>query len=98
HAADGHAGRGPPISSRVMTGKHRKRVERVGGYTTVVVGTDGSETSFRAVERAAALARDADALLVIACAYVPERPDPHAQDLLGDEAYQVTGSAPADDT
>jgi nucleotide-binding universal stress UspA family protein len=64
----------------------------------VVVGTDGSETSFRAVERAAALARDADALLVIACAYVPERPDPHTQDVLGDEAYQVTGSAPADDT
>lgn len=70
----------------------------MGGYTTVVVGTDGSDTSFRAVERAAALARDADATLVIACAYVPERPDPHAQDVLGDEAYQVTGSAPADDT
>jgi len=70
----------------------------MGGYRTVVVGTDGSETSFRAVERAAELARDADALLVIACAYVPERPDPHAQDVLGDEAYQVTGSAPADDT
>ena len=69
-----------------------------GGYTTVVVGTDGSETSFRAVERAATLARDADALLVIACAYVPERPDPHTQDVLGSEAYQVTGSAPADDT
>src|SRR5689334_4596278 len=75
-----------------------ERVKRVGGYTTVVVGTDGSETSFRAVERAAALARDADALLVIACAYVPERPDPHTQDVLGSEAYQVTGSAPADDT
>jgi nucleotide-binding universal stress UspA family protein len=70
----------------------------MGGYATVVVGTDGSETSFRAVERAAELARDAGALLVIACAYVPERPDPHAQDVLGDEAYQVTGSAPADDT
>jgi len=70
----------------------------MGGYTTVVVGTDGSETSFRAVERAATLARDAGAQLVIACAYVPERPDPHTQDVLGDEAYQVTGSAPADDT
>ena len=70
----------------------------MGGYGTVVVGTDGSETSFRAVERAAELARDAGALLVIACAYVPERPDPHTQDVLGDEAYQVTGSAPADDT
>jgi nucleotide-binding universal stress UspA family protein len=70
----------------------------MGGYSTVVVGTDGSETSFRAVDRAAELARDAGALLVIACAYVPERPDPHTQDVLGDEAYQVTGSAPADDT
>ncbi|HVU92431.1 MAG TPA: universal stress protein [Jatrophihabitans sp.] len=70
----------------------------MGGYSTVVVGTDGSETSFRAVERAAVLARDAGALLVIACAYVPERPDPRTQDVLGDEAYQVTGSAPADDT
>jgi nucleotide-binding universal stress UspA family protein len=70
----------------------------MGGYNTVVVGTDGSATSFRAVERAAELARDAGAALVIACAYVPERPDPHTQDVLGDEAYQVTGSAPADDT
>ncbi len=70
----------------------------MGGYQTIVVGTDGSETSFRAVDRAAALAADAGALLVIACAYFPERPDPHAQDVLGDEAYQVMGSAPAEDT
>jgi nucleotide-binding universal stress UspA family protein len=68
------------------------------GYRTVVVGTDGSETSFRAVERAAELARDEDAALVIACAYIPEKPDPATQDILGDEAYQVVGSAPADDT
>jgi nucleotide-binding universal stress UspA family protein len=70
----------------------------MGGYQTIVVGTDGSETSFRAVDRAAALAADEDATLVIACAYFPEKPDPHAQDVLGDEAYQVMGSAPADDT
>jgi nucleotide-binding universal stress UspA family protein len=68
------------------------------GYTTIVVGTDGSETSLRAVDRAAALAADAGATLVIACAYFPERPDPHAQDVLGADAYQVTGSAPADET
>ena len=68
------------------------------GYRTVVVGTDGSETSFRAVERAAELARDADATLVIACAYIPEKPDPATQDVLREEAYQVVGSAPADDT
>jgi nucleotide-binding universal stress UspA family protein len=70
----------------------------MGGYQTIVVGTDGSETSFRAVAPAAALAADEDATLVIACAYFPEKPDPHAQDVLGDEAYQVMGSAPADDT
>lgn len=70
----------------------------MGGYQTIVVGTDGSETSFRAVDRAAALAADADATLVIACAYFPERPDPRTQDVLGEEAYQVMGSAPADDT
>ena len=71
----------------------------MGGYQTVVVGTDGSETSFRAVDRAAALARDSGATLVIACAYIPEKPDPAAQDVLGeDAAYQVVGSAPADDT
>ena len=68
------------------------------GYRTIVVGTDGSETSFRAVDRAGALASEQDATLVIACAYFPEKPDPHAQDVLGDEAYQVMGSAPADDS
>lgn len=67
-------------------------------YQTVVVGTDGSETSFRAVDRAARIAADAGATLVIACAYVPGKPDAAAQDVLGDEAYQVVGSAPADDT
>jgi nucleotide-binding universal stress UspA family protein len=70
----------------------------MGGYQTVVVGTDGSETSFRAVERAATLARDAGATLVITCAYFPERPDPHTLDVLGDEAYQVMGSTPAEET
>lgn len=72
----------------------------MGSYSTVVVGTDGSETSFHAVDRAAALARDCDATLVIACAYEPEpeRNLAKAQDILGPEAYQITGSAPAEDT
>lgn len=72
----------------------------MGGYTTVVVGTDGSETSFRAVDRAAKLAADAGAALVIACAYEPshDRNLAHEQDILGPEAYQVVGSAPAEDT
>jgi len=73
----------------------------MGGYQIVVVGTDGSETSFRAVDRAASLARDAGATLVIACAYFPanDRETAHDRDVLGpDAAYQVVGSAPADDT
>lgn len=72
------------------------------GYRTVVVGTDGSESSLRAVERAGALAGACGATLVIACAYLPTETDDRelsrAQDVLGDEAYQVMGSSPADET
>ena len=69
-------------------------------YSTVVVGTDGSDTSLAAVDRAAALAADAGARLVIACAYFPasDRETAHDRDVLGAEAYQVVGSAPAEDT
>lgn len=69
-------------------------------YQTVVVGTDGSDTSLRAVDRAAALARDTGATLVIACAYFPaaHKDVARAQDALGEEAYQVVGSAPAEGT
>lgn len=69
-------------------------------YHTVVVGTDGSDSSFRAVDRAAAVTADAGAQLVIVCAYYPaSRSDVEkAQDVLRDEAYQVVGSAPAEDT
>jgi nucleotide-binding universal stress UspA family protein len=70
-------------------------------YQTIVVGTDGSDSSYRAVDRAAAVAADSGATLVIACAYQPvnQRDVDHAQDELGsDVAYQVVGSAPAEDT
>ncbi len=65
-------------------------------YRTVVVGTDGSESSLKAVERAASIAADAGAQLIIACAYYPADPKDvsAAADVLGDEAYQVTGSTP----
>jgi nucleotide-binding universal stress UspA family protein len=68
-------------------------------YTTVVVGTDGSPTSYVAVERAAAVARDSDAQLVIVSAYTPaSREDTaEAEDILGDEAYQVRGWTPAEE-
>ena len=57
----------------------------MGSYRTVVVGTDGSETSFRAVDRAASMAADAQAQLVIVCAYHPDRRSDlgRAQDELG---------------
>ena len=40
-------------------------------YQTLVVGTDGSDTSFRAVEHAAAFAARHGARLIIAMVYVP---------------------------
>ena len=69
-------------------------------YQTIIVGTDGSDSSFRAVDRAAAIAADADATLVIASAYHPARQEDVArlQDQLGpDVAYQVVGSTPAEE-
>ena len=68
-------------------------------YTTVLVGTDGSESSFRAVDRAAAVARDAGASLLLACAYRPMSPREvqDAPDALGGESYKVSGSTPAED-
>jgi nucleotide-binding universal stress UspA family protein len=68
-------------------------------YTTVLVGTDGSESSFRAVDRAAAVARDAGATLVLVTAYHPMDPRQvqAAADALGGEAYKVAGSTPAED-
>jgi nucleotide-binding universal stress UspA family protein len=68
-------------------------------YTTVLVGTDGSESSFRAVDRAASVARDAGATLLLACAYRPmsAREIQDAADALGGESYKVSGSTPAED-
>ena len=69
-------------------------------YQTVMVGTDGSDSSYRAVDRAAEVARDASAKLVIVCAYTSATREQvaAAEDALGDEAYQVVGSSPADET
>ena len=72
----------------------------MGAYQTVLVGTDGSDSSYRAVDRAAEIARDATARLVIVCAYEPATPREvaAAEDVLGDEAFSVAGSAPAEET
>lgn len=65
-------------------------------YRTIVVGTDGSDSSYVAVDKAASLAAAAGATLVVACAYYPtdDRDVAAAADVLKDEAYQVRGSAP----
>ncbi|MEG8177793.1 universal stress protein [Nocardia terpenica] len=68
-------------------------------YRTIVVGTDGSDSSYVAVEKAAALAADPAATLYVACAYYPtdDRDVAAAADVLKDEAYQVRGSAPTNE-
>ena len=68
-------------------------------YSSVLVGTDGSETSFRAVDRAALIARDADATLWLLTAYRPMSPREvqDARAALGDDSYKVAGSTPAED-
>ncbi|MGI9124099.1 MAG: universal stress protein [Mycobacterium sp.] len=66
----------------------------MGGYQTVVVGTDGSDSSLRAVERAGQLASGAGAKVIVATAYLPTPEDTRAADLLKDEGYKVTGNAP----
>jgi nucleotide-binding universal stress UspA family protein len=71
----------------------------VASYKTVLVGTDGSSSSFLAVERAASVAADAGATLLIVSAYapMPDRDQGRAKDVLGEESYKVVGSHPADD-
>jgi nucleotide-binding universal stress UspA family protein len=62
-------------------------------YQTVVVGTDGSDSSLRAVDRAGTIAGP-NAKLIIASAYLPHGDDSRAADVLKDESYKVSGSAP----
>jgi nucleotide-binding universal stress UspA family protein len=71
----------------------------VSSYRNVVVGTDGSESSYLAVDRAAVLAHDAGAVLHLVSAFrpVPQRDRQRAAEELGDLAYRVEGSGPAED-
>jgi nucleotide-binding universal stress UspA family protein len=64
------------------------------GYQTVVVGTDGSDSSLRAVDRAGAIAAGSDAKLIVATAYFPQSEDQRAADVLKDEGYKMAGNAP----
>jgi nucleotide-binding universal stress UspA family protein len=78
-------------------------------YQTLVVGTDGSDTSLRAVDHAAAFAAEINAKLIIAMAHLPNvdkggwgrpaRPDRvidgRAEVVLRDEGdYKMHGKAP----
>jgi nucleotide-binding universal stress UspA family protein len=65
----------------------------MGAYRTVVVGTDGSDSSLRAVDRAGAIA-GVDATLIIATAYLPHHENARAADVLKEESYKVSGTAP----
>src|SRR5246127_52495 len=62
-------------------------------YGTVVVGTDGSDSSMRAVDRAATIA-GANSRLIIASAYLPQHEDGRAADILKEESYKVSGTGP----
>ena len=63
-------------------------------YQTVLVGTDGSESSLRAVDRAAKIAAESNAKLIIGTGYFPQPEDKRAADVLGQEGYKVSGNAP----
>jgi len=62
-------------------------------YRTVVVGTDGSDSSMRAVDKAAQIAGP-DAKLIVASAYLPQHENGRAADILKEESYKVSGTAP----
>lgn len=66
----------------------------MGAYRTIVVGTDGSDSSLRAVDKAGQLAGESGAKLIIATAYFPQSEDQRAADVLKDEGYKMSGNAP----
>lgn len=70
----------------------------MGAYQLVAVGTDGSDSSYRAVDRAATVAADSGATLLIISAYHPAKNTADAERALGeDAAYHVVGSSPAEE-
>jgi nucleotide-binding universal stress UspA family protein len=64
------------------------------GYKTIVVGTDGSDSSLRAVDRAGQIAAGSDATVVVATAYFPQSQDQRSSDVLKGEGYKMVGNAP----
>jgi nucleotide-binding universal stress UspA family protein len=70
----------------------------MGTYNKIIVGTDGSATSMLAVDKAASVATDSGAQLLIVTAYQPASKDEvnAAADALKQDAFLVVGSAPAE--
>src|ERR1700745_1017913 len=64
------------------------------GYRTVVVGTEGSESSLRAVDKAGQIAAGSGAKVIVATAYFPQSEDQRAADVLKEEGYKMAGNAP----
>jgi nucleotide-binding universal stress UspA family protein len=68
-------------------------------YSTVLVGVDGSESSLRAVDRAAEIAAARDATLIAVCGYHPmtAREQAMITAALGDTRFRVTGTEAAEE-
>ncbi len=69
-------------------------------YSTIVVGTDGSETAERAVAEAAGVAKAAGAHLVVVTSYKPLTPDEQARleaETPAEFAWAITGTAQAEE-
>jgi nucleotide-binding universal stress UspA family protein len=78
-------------------------VSHVSDYKLVAVGTDGSASATRAVTRAAEIAADSGAKLLLVCAYerpprTSQRDRAEAERALGADAYKIVGANPAEDT
>ena len=63
-------------------------------YQTVVVGTDGSESSLRAVDRASEIAAESNSKLILVTGFFPQKEDLRAADALREEGWRVHGNAP----
>src|SRR5215218_8062403 len=80
---------------RYRGGSRRKEFSM--SYATIAVGTDGSESSLRAVQRAAEVSAATGAALFLVCAYHPmtAREQAVVTPAGGDARFRVTGKEPA---
>ena len=63
-------------------------------YRTVVVGTDGSDSSMRAVDKAGQIAAGSGAKVIVASAYFPHSDHQRPPEVLKAEGYKMSGNAP----